>query len=50
MAQAVEGARKHDTGQTPIVVLYDGKGHERRRWVFMRFEDFEDWHGKTPKE
>ena len=50
MHQAIEGAIKHATNQTPIVVIYSGKGHERERYVVMRFEDFEDWHGRTPKE
>ena len=50
MHQALEGATKRNAGQTPLVVLYDGKGHERRRWVIMRFEDFVDWHGKVPKQ
>ena len=49
MHQAIEGARKRDEGQTPLVVIYSGKGHERERYVVMRFRDFEDWHGRTPK-
>lgn len=47
MRQAAVGALTHGSQQTPIVVLYDGVGHERRRWVIMQFEDFEQWHGRT---
>jgi hypothetical protein len=47
MHQAVEGAKKRGEGQTPIVIICAGVGHELERYVVMRFGDFEAWHGKA---
>ena len=49
MHQAVEGARKRGEGQTPIVIVCAGEGHELQRFVVMQFADFEAWHGRTEK-
>lgn len=45
MKQAVEGAKKRGQGQTPIVVICAGFGHELERYVVFRFADFVEWHG-----
>ena len=47
MHQAIEGAKKRGQGQTPIVIIAAGVGHELERYVVFRWQDFLAWHGEV---